>query len=257
MVVEVDGMESVTVARDIEYRTTESGPLSIDLYSPPSSAPGARRPAVLFVFGFPGSMFGGGFKQMAGYVSWARLVAASGMVGVTYTYVDPVADLRALLAHLRASAESLGIDETRLGLWAGSGNVPTALSLLMDEGGDAFRCAALCYGYMLDAGGSTEVADAAARFGFANPSAGRRVADLPRSLPLFVARAGRDQTPHVNQSIDAFVAGALAHNLPVTLVNHAAGPHSFDLFDDSEASRDTVRRILSFLRFHLVGAAAP
>jgi len=39
----------------------------------------------------------------------------------------------------------------------------------------------------------------------------------------------------------------------VTLVNHPNGPHAFDLMDDSETSREVVRRVLGFLKFHLVG----
>jgi len=34
-------------------------------------------------------------------------------------------------------------------------------------------------------------------------------------------------------------------------VNHASAPHAFDLFQDTETSREIVRQILSFLRFHL------
>ena len=43
-----------------------------------------------------------------------------------------------------------------------------------------------------------------------------------------------EQSPHLNDSIDRFVAKAIALNRPLTLVNHATGPHSFDLLDDSE-----------------------
>ena len=32
-------------------------------------------------------------------------------------------------------------------------------------------------------------------------------------------------------------------------MNHATAPHAFDLFDDSEISREIIRRILAFLRF--------
>jgi hypothetical protein len=59
--------------------------------------------------------------------------------------------------------------------------------------------------------------------------------------------------PHLNETIDDFVAGALARNLPVTLVNHASAPHAFDLLDDSGASRETIRSLLGFLRIHLLG----
>ena len=61
-------------------------------------------------------------------------------------------------------------------------------------------------------------------------------------------RAGQDQFAHLNDSIDRFVAGALARNLPITLVNHATGPHAFDLMQDSETSREIIRQVLDFLR---------
>lgn len=47
---------------------------------------------------------------------------------------------------------------------------------------------------------------------------------------------------------------ALARNLPVTFVNHAAAQHAFDLFHDSEISREIVGQILRFLQFHLLAA---
>ena len=134
--------------------------------------------------------------------------------------------------------------------------MPLALSALMREDSGPLRCAALCYGYMLDADGANVVAEAARKFGFANPCAGRSVADLPKGLPLFVARAGRDETPGLNETIDRFVAEALAHNLPITLANHRDAPHAFDLFDDGETTREIVRQVLAFLRFRLSAGAA-
>jgi hypothetical protein len=52
------------------------------------------------------------------------------------------------------------------------------------------------------------------------------------------------------------VAHALARNLPITLVNHATGPHSFDLSDDSETSRGVIRGILAFIRLLLLSEAS-
>lgn len=255
VVYEIPGMDAVTVRRDVAYRTTEAGALTMDLYAPPELPGGARRPAVVFVSGYPDPGFevvvGCKLKDMGSYVSWARLLAASGIVAVTYTNREPAADLAALLQYLRQDAASLGIDERRIGLWAASGNVPMALWALMQGSSGAFACAALCYGFMLDLRGSTRVAEAAAQFRFENPPAGRSIDDLPQNLPLFLARAGQDQMPHLNETIDLFVAEALARNLPVTLVNHAAAPHAFDVMDDSDASREVIKRIVDFLRFHL------
>ncbi len=91
--------------------------------------------------------------------------------------------------------------------------------------------------------------------GFVNPGAGKSIDDLPRDLPLSVLRAGQDQMPHLNDSINTFVAAALASNLPLTLANHATGPHAYDLLDDNETAREMIRSILAFFRFHLVARA--
>ena len=93
--------------------------------------------------------------------------------------------------------------------------------------------------------------DAAEQFGLAVPARGRPIDDLPRTLPLLVVRAGQDQTPLLNASLDAFVSAALTRDLPPTVVNQAGAPHSFDLFDDRDASRTTIRTVLGFLREHL------
>jgi dienelactone hydrolase len=89
------------------------------------------------------------------------------------------------------------------------------------------RCAALCYG-PLD------------------------VDPDPALPPLLVVRAGRDH-PELNRAIDGFLAGALAANLPVELVNHADGHHAFDTVDDTDESRRVIRRVLAFLGEHLTG----
>ena len=41
--------------------------------------------------------------------------------------------------------------------------------------------------------------------------------------------------------------GALALDLPLTLVNHAGGGHAFDLFEDTDAARRVIDRMLGFL----------
>jgi acetyl esterase/lipase len=241
-VLELAGMHEIQIREQRPYG--EGG--TFDLYLANTAAPA---PTVLFVYGFPEPRFAQGLRQMGAYTSWGRLLAASGMNAVAYSYRDPVLDLAALLAHLRANAQALHIDPARLGIWAASGNVPTALHLLLSEPPETFRAAALLYGYMLD------VPDAAEQFGIGVPARGRNVDDLPRNVPLLVVRAGQDQTPLLNQSIDSFIAAALTRDLPLTLINQTGAPHSFDLFDDSETSRATIRAILAFLARHLVGAS--
>ena len=137
-------------------------------------------------------------------------------------------------------------------MWSCSGNVPNAISVLTQGAHDYLKCAVLCYGLMLDLDGDTSVADAARQWRFANPCAGKSVDDFPRDVPLFIVRAGQDVTPHLNETIDRFMSKALTRNLPITFVNHSTAPHAFDIMDDSERSREIVRQILTFMRFHLL-----
>jgi acetyl esterase/lipase len=201
-------------------------------------------------------MLGCTLKDMGSYISWAQLAAASGLVAITYSNREPATDVHAVVQQVRRNAASLNIDENRIGIWACSGHVPNALSVLMRDGQDYLKCAALCYGYMLDLDGFTSVADGAKQFGFVNPCAGKSVDDLPSDIPLFIARAGQDQMPGLNDTLDRFQVKALTCNRAVTFVNHSVAPHAFDLFHDSETSREIIRRILMFLRFHLLPTPA-
>lgn len=237
-VLTLPGMDAIEVRRALPYVEHAT----FDLYVADASKPA---PTVFFVYGFPDPRFAEGLRKMGAYASWGRLLAASGMNAIAYAYREPVSDFAALVAHVRANAGELGVDASRLALWSASGNVPTALHALMTSPPDAFRAAALLYGYMLD------VPAAAEQFGLGVPARGRTIDDLPTSVPLLVVRAGGDETPGIVGSIDAFVTAALARDLPLTLINQPSAPHAFDLFDDSEASRRTIRDVLRFLRDRL------
>ena len=186
---------------------------------------------------------------------WGRLVAASDLAAIAYVNEEPVAGRRGRSwRHVRGERARAAVSTPRrIGVWACSGNVPNALSLLM-EASPRLACAALCYGYMLDLDGQgTAVADGSRAWRFVNPCAGRALEAVPGDVPLFLARAGCDETAGLNDSIDRFVSKALGLNRPVTLVNHHTAPHAFfDTADDSDASRAVIRQLLVFLRGILV-----
>ncbi len=253
IVLEVPGADAVVIRRDVPYALIDGERLTMDIYR--SAGPGNDQlmPAVLFVIGYPDEgmrkVVGCNAKDMASYVSWAQLMAVSGLAAITYTTRRPATDVHEVLRCVRAHAE-FGIDGERIGVWACSGSVPTALSVLMTPEARV-KCAALCYGYMMDFDGSTSVAEAAGAFRFASPCTGRAFEDLPVDVPLFVARAGKDEMPHLNVTIDRFVAKALATNLTLTLQNHRTGPHAFDIVDDSDESRGAIRQIAAHMQFQL------
>ncbi len=140
----LEGDIEVSVRQEIPYRTTETETLTFDLYRPASAA--TPLPVVVFVIGFSDvgtrTFVGCNAKDMQCYVSWANLMATSGLAAVTYTTTAPTTDVHDLLHHLRREQDALGIDASSLGLWACSGNVPNALGLLMSE--DRISGAPLC-----------------------------------------------------------------------------------------------------------------
>jgi hypothetical protein len=260
VVYRIPGMDRVEVRRDVEYRAAEAGPLLMDLYYPPPPRPARPLSAVVIVAGYPDPGFqkalGCRFKDMGSSVSWCRLLAASGMVAIAYANREPASDFHVLLDQLRRHDVSLGIDRRRVGVWASSGNVPLALSALMHDAPQPAACAALCYGYTLDLDGATAVGEASRQWGFVNPCAGKSIDDLLPGAPVFVARAGQDLCPGLNDGLDRFVAKALARDLPLSLVNHPAAPHAFDVVLDSDESREVVRQVLGFLGRRLGAPAA-
>src|SRR4051812_6068803 len=88
-VLSIPGMERTVCRNGIAYRSTDSGPLTMDTYYPADAPPGTGLPVVILVAGYSDTgyekMLGRKFKDMAWSVSWAQLVAASGMVAISYT----------------------------------------------------------------------------------------------------------------------------------------------------------------------------
>jgi hypothetical protein len=256
VVYRIPGAAAPVVHRDVPYSAADGEPRVMDIYLPPARIGGNPIPAVFFVTGFPDrgvrSRIGCNAKDMLSYVSWAGLCTASGLAAITCTLGNPVTDVLDAMRFLREHAGAFGIDGQRVGVWACSGNVPNALGVLMDAAPRPV-CAAFLYGYMPDLEGRGLTQSAAETFGFVNPCAGRGEDCLRSGVPLFMVRAGRDEMPHLNETLDRFVANALELNLPMTLVNHDRAPHAFDLTDESEATRDVILQVLAFLRFHLHG----
>src|SRR4030095_2854571 len=64
----IPGLEEVTIRRDETYRTTESGPLTMDVYYPHGVSAGSLLPAVIIVYGYSDvslpNPFGRTFKEM-------------------------------------------------------------------------------------------------------------------------------------------------------------------------------------------------
>ena len=257
VVYSVPGMEKVSVKSDLRYTAADNPHLLMDVYAPPGLAKGERRPAVLFIHGGAGAETRP--KDWGIYISWGRLVAASGMVGVTFTHrlgypkpllAEAAGDVEAAVNYVRANADSLGVDRDRVCLAAYSGGGPL-LSAAMRDRPPYVRCLVAFYAF-LDVQQSEphrthEAPETVKSF---SPIT-HLSSDAGRIAPIFVARAGLDEIPTMNDSIDRFVREALERNAAVTFVNHPRGVHGFDNQTDDERSREIIRAALAFMKTHL------
>ncbi len=240
------------ILTDLPFSNNQT--LVMDIYYPSTSQSTNNEllPVVLFVTGYsdPGfqAKIGMKLKEVKQYSSWARLITTSGIIAITYSNTNPEQDIFTLIHYLKLNGKSLGINANKIALWSCSGNVPNALSVLMST--ELIQCAALCYGYMLDFDSSTEVSDASESFQFVNPNNSN--AQFKIHVPILITRAGKDECPGLNSSIDKFVKHALQLNVPISLINHSDGNHAFDLFDNSEQSIRIIKNILVYFQSNLV-----
>ena len=251
MVLKLPEMDQVQIKKDVLFKEAGGEKLVMDIYYPPALKAGEHLPAIVFVLGFPNSVQFGKLKEWRIYMDWARLAAVSGFAGVLYETTSPETDIGDLLDHLRRNAAALSIDENRFALWSSSGNVLTALTVLMGERQAFIRCAALYYGLMLapDQKFLDSLIDLNKQVKFSMAGLDK-IKNWHRDLPLFIARAGKD-TEVVNQGLDHFAASCLANNVPLTLLNYAEGRHGFDMVDDTDQSREIIRNTMEFFKFYL------
>jgi acetyl esterase/lipase len=257
VVYSVPGMDKVSVKTNLKYTDANDPNLLMDVYTPQGLAKGERRPAVIFIHGGAGSESRP--KDWGIYISWGRLVAASGMVGVTFThrlgYPKPLmnesaADVEAAVSYVRANADALGVDRDRLCLAAYSAGGPL-LSPAMRDRPAYVRCLVAFYAFL-------DVQQSDLHRQHETPETVKAFSPITylaegaeRIPPIFVARAGLDQIPTMNDSIDRFIREAVAKNAPLTVYNHPGGVHGFDNQTPDARSREIVRAALDFMRTHL------
>lgn len=243
--------------RRLIYKTDGASQLAMDVYGPGSGSTHARLPAILFVHGGPIPREMLAPTEWGFFTSYGELAAVSGFVGVVFNhrlhaptdYPTSQADMQAAIDYLRSQAGDLGIDADRIGVWVFSGGGPL-LAWCLRERPQFVRCLVAFYAlldvrHLLPPDADTERVARAHAF---SPAAHLDAAAA--TLPIFVARAGRDNAI-VNTAIDAFVREALTANASIDLANHADGQHGFDLVDDDERSREIIARALAFAKMRL------
>lgn len=258
VVYRVPGMDKVNVKANLKYTNVNDPNLLMDVYTPLGIEKNQKLPAVIFLHGGAGSE--NTAKDWGIYTSWGRLVAASGMAAVTFSHrltpqkrsiSDSVADMQAAIEYVRANADSLNIDKDRLCLAAFSAG-GTLLAPAMSEKPPYIRCLVNFYAYMdVQQTGNLFIAKETKEDLQKFSPINHLGQDATKIAPMFIGRAGQDQVPMMNDSIDRFIKDALAKNVSLVVVNHVTGVHGFDNQNDDERSREIIRMAIEFMRTHL------
>ena len=258
LVLKKPGTERAKVTANLAYHPgAGDANLLMDVYAPPGLEAGERRPVLMFVHGGAGS--DSRPKDWGIYKGWGRLAAASDLIGVTFThrlgYPNPQlansgADVAAAIDYVRANAAKLGADPDRICLAAYSAGGPL-LTLGYDDKRPYLRCLIAVYAF-LDVQQSNlhrehETPALVKQYSMIEHLGMKRA----KEMPMLIARAGLDEIPTMNDSIDRFIARAIRENANVTVMNHPAGVHGFDNQNDDDRSREIMEALLIFARRHL------
>lgn len=261
VVYRVAGMDKVKVKSDLKYTDVNNPNLLMDVYSPPNLAKGEKRPAVIFIAGGAGEETTP--KDWGFYTSWGRLIGASGLIGVNFTHrltaqkaslEDGASDLAAAINYVRTNADSLGIDKDRICLAAYSAGGALLATTMRDKPAYV-RCLVGFYAFMdVSQSGNlftvNESKETLQKFSPINYLS----KDADKIAPIFIARAGLDQVPTMDDSIDRFIREALVRNIALTVANHPKGVHVFDSQTDDERSREIIHSAIAFMKSHLNAA---
>ncbi len=256
VVYQLPGMDDVTVHSNLKYSEIDNPFLLMDIYTPSSASEKADFPIVVLVHGAAGAQYKP--KDWGLFRSWGRLIAAAGMVAAVFTHrlgypkpllAEAALDVTNAIDYICDRAGSFNADPGRIALVAWSGGGPL-LSIAMRQQPSLVRCLLAFYAYLDIQRSPTHIEHETAEL-LKMYSPISYLDGNASSMPLFVARAGQDEIPGINDSIDSFCAAAVAANVPLTFMNHPAGEHGFDNQNDDDRSREIIRAALEFLQAHL------
>jgi acetyl esterase/lipase len=259
IVYRLPGMDEIEVVKDRPYKRVDDRELKFDVYRPPQSDLSHRLPVVVFVHGEGPPEVIENSKDWGQYDGWGRLIAASGMMAVTFNrrsshffsrLSDPAADVDDLLDHVLDPSKKLGADPEQLAIWTCSGGAPFGVRVGLKHG---VRCIAAYYGRMslkpirdgIEGEVSEELMD--------EFSSVAHLRSMPTEgvPPIFIAKAELDDLVGVNESIDEAIEVARARNIPVTVANHPLAEHGMDVRNDDDRMREIIADTLEFFRRHL------
>lgn len=227
----VSAMNDVQVKVNDEYA---EGKL-MDIYYPPDFAFDEYLPVVVVV----NELAGLGAKDMGRFMEWCLLLAASGMIAVTYDPVYADKDTVLLFDHLETNAEELWMDRDRMGLLCYCETCCSGLRIMEMKDHDFYdsiKAGVFLYGTM------------------------PWNEDLNPEASILMIKTGKSLADGVMRSIDEFKEAADLKGVSAEIYYHETGYKYFDITEQPQpmylygvhesftADCDAILEVLRFLR---------
>ena len=198
--------------------------LLVDISYPPGYQFGSKLPVVILVHSDTS-------KDWQEQIDFSEFFAVSGMIAVSpQAGTDPMKTLNSLLVYLDANADVLGVDITRIGFLGIADVWPASYAFGKSPYRDNFRAAA-----------------------FSDASLSYIPKSWPKNLSLFVVITEKDREkliPNTNLYVDV----ARSNQVPVEVFVVKGGNYAYDVYEDNQASKDAIQKILDFLKGKLLMA---
>jgi len=230
LVLQTPGMSKVKVDSNNVFLKINDTTLTFDIYYPSNFNYKTDLPVVIFNNGV-------GFMDLnrwGQYTNWSRLIADNGMIAITHKGRpgSALADCEALLDYLQRHAKEFHINAERMGLWTCSANSRVGMRLAIKTRPALIKTLVVYYG---------------------SPDS---LGQLRQDLPTLIVRPGLD-AQFMNMGIENFVQAALQQDMRIELINFLNGVHAFDLFTNTDESREVIRKTVSFLKENLTKKDIP
>jgi len=256
VVYDLPRMDDVIIKKDIPYQEIAGSTLKMDIYYPSDFDFQRKIPAIIIVVGYPDmagiKLLGSKWGDYIQFISWCKIISASGMAAIVYESSNPEQDIIALSNYLKTNEDKLKIDNSKIGAYTCSAHTPTTISTILNGSNNIFKCAVVYYGFFLTADFKylPQIDSISQNMGFKTP----RLSEpdvWKKDIPIMIVRAGKDNVPYINKTLASFYEKALNQNLPITLINYPNGVHSFDANNDNETTRQVIKNTIEFWKFNL------
>jgi hypothetical protein len=224
-----------------------SDTLKMDIFYPPDRKPGELLPAVILVNGFPNNQ-NWNKRTWDPLQSWGHLIAASGLIAVTYDTHNKN-DLDAVIENIQKKGADLGIDGSKLGLWSASSSSGLASNYAFQEDRKYLKFAVFYYAWIMTPDNFERelIDESCVQYGCLGSQL-PDVKQLRTDLPLLVVRCGQD-APDNNAIVDHFIEVAKKAGVPMTLIRFDEGAHAFDQISSGAAKVKAIKIIKQTLEF--------